>query len=102
MPKVKCDFDKFNKKNVIFCHFSIKKNLKHQTKNNENYNLKICVINFKIEQKRLTRKGIICPDAEKGLGLSFRLCNVKEKHSETECKNTACIFFSIFTLSSLE
>lgn len=38
----------------------------------------------------------------KGQWLSFRLCNFKQKHSETECKNTVCTFFSIFTLSSLE
>lgn len=55
-----------------------------------------------MEQKSLTRKGIICPDAEKGQWLSFRLCNVKQKHSETECKITVHTFVSIFTLSSLE
>lgn len=64
--------------------------------------MKICVINLKMEQKSLTRKGIICPDADKGQWLSFRLCNIKQKHSETECKITVRTFVSIFTLSSLE
>lgn len=56
----------------------------------------VCVISFKMEQKSLTWKWIICPDAEKGRWLSFRLCNVKQKHSETECKNTVWTFFFYF------